>query len=235
MIRRLALSLLALSVLVLNAPSAHALPGLGDILDGIGDVLPDPCDLIPGLCDDDPPPPPEDPCVLNPLLCGPVVDICDIAPSLCDGTLPPIVEDPPAPTFDHSANLQGSAKVRGSDFATVQPFSLTVSFDASTFMAVDGEGHVYTGHLSPKGTQGTKFQLFLDDGSQSAFSDEVAGRATDASGRSAGSVLGSSTKLILKLRPDGTASLKTKANVLFQGVGEVVFKANLVGPVDGDI
>ena len=236
MIRRLALSLLALSALVLHAPSAHALPGLGDILDGIGDVLPDPCDLIPGLCDD-PPPPPEDPCVLNPRLCGPVIDLCDIAPFACDGGLPPIAqpEDPPAPTFDHAADLAGSAKIRGGDFQADQPFTVLLNFDASTFLAATGEGHVYSGHLSPKGTKGTKFQLFLDAGSEDALSAEVGGRAADASGRAAGNVLGTTSKLVLKLRPDGTGSLKIKANVLFQGVGEVVFKANLTGPVDSDI
>jgi hypothetical protein len=171
---RLALSLFALSALVLGAPFAHALPG---IVDGTS----------------------------NTILIG------EIVPA------PP--EDPPAASFDHSAALQGSARVRGDDFQTVQKFSLHVSFDESTFLAVDGEGHVYTGHLSPKGTQGTKFQLFLDEGSEDAFSAEVAGRAADASGRAAGNVLGRSSRMILKLRPDGTGSLKARAEVLFQGVG----------------
>jgi hypothetical protein len=126
-------------------------------------------------------------------------------------------------TFDHS--LAGSP-VKGDGFKTSEPFTLLLNVDttARTFSALDGAGTVYTGNLAPKGTKGVKFSLFLDPASSDVLSADVAGRGLAA----AGSVLGQSSKLTLKLNEDGTASLKVKSEVLVAGVGEVVFKANLL-------
>lgn len=234
MIRRIAFSLFAVFALALAAPSARAfgLSDIGDIVDGI---IPDPCDLVPDLCGGGDPPPPPDPCEQNPLLCNPHPNLCEVVPELCNGE-PPVLDpgDPPAPTFPHSADLAGVAKVRGDGFRSEVPLTLALNFDDSTFLATDGT-NVYTGHLSPKGKRGTKFQLFLDGGSADAFSAAVGGLAADATGRAAGSILGQSSKLVLSLRDDGSASLKLKAHVLASGLGEVVLKANLRGPVtDGN-
>ena len=89
------------------------------------------------------------------------------------------------------------------------------------------DGTLYSGRLAPKGTKGVKFQLFLDETSDDAFSADVAERGALVSARSAGSVLGQSGKLVLKLLEDGSVSLKIKREVLAANVGEVVFKANL--------
>ena len=194
---------------------------------GPPDVPPDPCLENPELCRPDPPPP--DPCELNPELCEP--DPCEVAPALCEE--PPGGEEPPvAPpeqeVFDHS--LAGSAKVKGDGFKTSEPYTMLLSFDtaARTFSAMDGDGTLYTGNLAPKGTKGTKFSLFLDPGSENAFNSDVAGRGAAASGVPAGTIAGDSSKLTLKLNEDGSVSLKIKSSVLVSGIGEVVFKANLL-------
>jgi len=192
---------------------------------GPPEVPPDPCALNPDLCQPEPP----DPCLVNPQLCEP--DLCELSPALCEE--PPIAEDPgnqppEQEVFDHS--LAGNAKLKGEGFKTSEPYTLLLSFDttARTFSAMDGAGNLYTGNLTPKGKKGVKFSLFLDDASGDAFSADVAGRGAAASGRTAGSVLGETSKLTLKLNEDGSASLKIKSEVLVSGVGEVVFKANLL-------
>jgi hypothetical protein len=191
---------------------------------GPPDVPPDPCIESPELCE------PIDPCVLDPQLCDPI-DPCELVPALCEE--PPVAEDPgSAPpeqeVFDHS--LAGNARVKAGDSKTSEPYTLLLSFDttALTFSAMDGGGTLYTGHLAPKGKKGVKFSLFFDDASGDAFAADVAGRGAAASGRSAGSVVGKTAKLTLKLADDGSVSLKIKSEVLDSGTGEVVFKANLL-------
>jgi hypothetical protein len=141
----------------------------------------------------------------------------------------PPVEEPPAPSFAHE--LGGSAKLKGRGFKASQPYTLLLNFDttARTFLAMDEDGTLYAGNLAPKGKKGKKFALFLDEASDDAFSADVAARAGVAAGRAPGSVLGASSKLVLKLAADGLVSLKIKREVLVDGVGEVVFKANLSG------
>jgi hypothetical protein len=225
MIRHLVFALFA--AFVLGASAANALPGFdpSDIGD-IGEIL-DPCSEFPGLCD------PIDPCELNPGLCDPPVDPCELAPVTC-GEEPPVAQPEEPPVFPHAAILTGSAKVKGDGFKTTQAFEFFMVFNDTAFTAFDDKGQSYAGHLAPKGTSGAKFQIFLDEASSDGLSTQIAGRAAEASGRSAGAVLGESAKLILKLRPDGSALLKIKSEVLVTGLGEVTFKANVTGLVSSD-
>lgn len=172
--------------------------------------------------------PPVDPCILNPLLCEPPPPPPPCETVLCPGEDPPPAVDP-GPSFSHFLN--GTATVKGEGFKTSEPYTVQMNFDTSTltFLMMDGAGHLYSGHLVPKGTTGTKFKLFLDGPSTDALSADVAARGATASGRSAGSVLGESGKLTLKTFEDGSTSLKIKTSVLVTGLGEVSFKANLTG------
>jgi hypothetical protein len=227
---RALLAALALCLL-LTASGARALPPGGGPIGPIDDCFDDPegcvldptdpCLENPELCE---PPPPPDPCVVDPASCEPdPVDPCEVT----DCEEEPPVAEPPGPTFSHE--LSGPAKVKAAGQKSTAPYTLSLSFDTSalTFSAMDGDGTLYTGRLAPKGKKGTKFQLFLDATSDTAFSADIAGRGAQVSGRSAGSVLGQSGKLILKLLPEGGTSLKIKREVLVANVGEVVFKANL--------
>jgi hypothetical protein len=207
------------------------------ILDPVDDCLrfpglcdpttpPDPCEENPELCEPEPP----DPCELVPQLCNPL-DICELVPALCEDppvAEPPVNEPPEQEVFDHS--LAGSAKVKGDGFKTSEAYTLLLSFDtaARTFSAMDADGTLYTGNLAPKGTKGTKFSLFLDAGSEDVFTSDVAGRGIAAAGVPGGTIAGDSSKLTLKLNEDGSVSLKIKSSVLVSGIGEVVFKANLL-------
>jgi hypothetical protein len=170
-----------------------------------------------------------DPCDIVPLLCEPI-DPCEIAPQLCEEE-PPVLE--PAEEFPFAAILTGTAKVKGDGFKTEQTYTFAIVFSDTAFSAFDDQAS-YAGGLAAKGTSGAKFQIYLDAASSDAFSAQIAGRAAAATGRSAGPVLGESTKLILKRREDGTASLKIKSEVLVSGLGEVVFKANVTGLVSVD-
>jgi hypothetical protein len=138
---------------------------------------------------------------------------------------------PPAET-SFSLELTGKAKVKGETFkADGDAYALQLSFDtaARTFLATDEDGTVYAGNLAPKNKKGNKFSLFLDDGSSDAFSTDVAARGAAASGLAASGVLGESSKLTLRLREDGSASLDVKSEVLVNGLGPVLFKARLAG------
>jgi hypothetical protein len=152
-----------------------------------------------------------------------------------DPDAPQPVEPEPAadsePTTASSLELAGSAKVKGEAFKTSGVYSLQLSFDtaARTFLATDADGTVYAGNLAPKGQKGHKFALFLDDGSRDALSADVAARGAAASGLAPGSVLGESSKLTLRIREDGSASLEIKGEVLVAPLGRVVFKARLAG------
>jgi len=139
----------------------------------------------------------------------------------------PVEPEPPAPLFTHE--FGELARLKGEGFKTTQPYTLRMHFDTAAliFLAMDGEGTLYSGHLVPRGTQGTRFRLFLDSASEDAFAADVASRGAAAAGRSAGSALGESSKLTLKQNPDGSTSLKIKSEVLVNGVGEVGFKASL--------
>jgi hypothetical protein len=212
--------------------SAHAFPGfdIGDF--DPCDIVPllcepiDPCELAPELCE------PPDPCETNPLLCNPI-DVCELAPQLCEGEPPVLEPEEPEEVFPFASILTGTAKVKGDGFKTEQNYQFAIVFSDTAFTAFDDQAS-YAGSLVAKGTSGAKFQIYLDTGSSDAFTEQVAGRAAAATGRAAGPVLGDSTKLILRRREDGTASLKIKSEVLVSGLGEVVFKANVTGPVSVD-
>ena len=220
--RKLFFAALAICLLLTSA-SARALPPGGGIIDPTDPILEppiDPCIRFPQLCE----PPPPDPCVEFPELCEPV-DPCELI--ACPPTAEPPVAEPPAQTFSHE--LTGIAKVKAGDAKTSEPYTLSLNVDtaALTFLAMDGDGTLYSGNLAPKGKKGVKFQLFLDDASGDELAADVAARGAATSGRTAGAVLGESGKLILKLLEDGSASLKIKREVLVSGVGEVIFKATL--------
>jgi hypothetical protein len=200
-------------LLLLGALAAEAQPAIGD---GSSNTI-----VFPEIPVE--PEPPIDPCELDPRGCQPI-DPCAANPLSCEA--PPLVE-PPAPLFAHQ--FGESARLKGQGFKTTQPYTLQMNFDivALTFLAMDGDGTLYSGHLVPRGTQGTRFRLFLDGASEEAFAADVAARGAAAAGRGAGSALGESSKLTLKQNPDGSAALKIKSEVLVSGVGEVGFKANL--------
>lgn len=212
-------------------------PGTTPIEPGILDPVND-CFRFPQLCD--PPPPPPDPCLVDPASCEPEppcpgirchpLPLCEISPSLCED--PPVVdpedEDPPEQeVFDHS--LTGTAKVKARAGKSKEPYTLLLTTDttALTFSAMDEAGTLYTGSLVPKGKKGVKFKLFLDSGSSTLFEADVASRGLAASGLPSAPPSGGATKLTLTLNEDGTASLKMKSEVVVPGVGEIVFKANL--------
>lgn len=222
------LGALASQATPLDQPPFHggdSVPIEPGILDPVND-----CFRFPEFCG--PPDVPPDPCLENPELCQPEPpDPCQTNPLLCED--PPVAEDPSGETpeqetFAHS--LAGTARVKGDGFKASEPYTLLLNVDAAarTFSAMDGSGTLYVGNLAPKGKKGVKFSLFLDEASGDTFVADVAARGAAASGRAAGSVLGDSSKLTLKLNEDGSASLKIKGEVLVSGVGEVVFKANLL-------
>jgi len=186
----------------------------------------DPCELDPASCE------PIDPCELDPASCEPV-DPCELDPGSCEPTDP--CEIDPASCEPEPANhgsLSGTARVRGSGFSQSLDLGAELYFDDATFSLMETGGcTIFTGNLAPKGKKGNKLQLFLDDASADAYTAFVAQSAAAASGRATGSPLGESAKLILKLKQDGTASLRIKSEVLFDTAGEVAFKARLSGPV----
>jgi hypothetical protein len=139
----------------------------------------------------------------------------------------------PAPVATFSQSFAGSARVKGHGFKTSQPYTLQVNLDTSAlnFLAMDGGGTLYSGHVGPKGRSSHSLALFLDGGSSDALATDVVARAASASSRSAGRVLGGSSSLVLTVKEDGSASLKIRSEVLVDGMGTVVLKANLT-PTD---
>jgi hypothetical protein len=136
----------------------------------------------------------------------------------------------PPLTFPFS--FAGVAHFRGDGFRASQPYALQVSLDADAriFLAMDGNGRLYGGHLVPKGERGRRLSLVLDAGSSEVLAADLAARAAAASGHGAGrSILGQSAKLVLSSKEDGSPRLRIQSEVLVDGVGVVVFKANLSG------
>ena len=234
--RRIARAFAAASCLLLAASAVQAAeldrppfqPPVGPIEPGILDPI-DSCLLRPELCNQ-----PPDPCLENPELCQPeppdpcdltpaILCVCELAPALCED-LPELEPVEPA---GHA--LFGNAVVRAEGIKVVEAFPAELSFDttAHTFLLMDELGAVYTGNLAPKGKSGRKFSLFLDDASSDAFTAFVAARGAAAAGSPAGTVLGDSTRLVLKLDEAGAVSLKIRSDVLTSGVGAVVFKVTL--------
>jgi hypothetical protein len=215
---RNSLAALIASLLLVGASGAEAQSA---IVDGSSNTI-----LLPEIPVEEPEPPIEA-CELDPRGCQ--VDPCILDPASCEAPPapePPVAE-PPAPSFSHA--FEGSARLKGDGFKTIQPFTLLMSFDtaALTFQALDADGTLYGGHLVARGATGSRFKLFLDGDSRDAFAARVAARGSAAAGRAAGNVLGEGSTLTLKRSRDGSASLKIKSEVLVDGMGEVTFKANL--------
>jgi hypothetical protein len=206
-----------------QAPVGPIEPGILDPVDQClrfpqlcnpGDPPPDPCLENPELCE------PPDPCELNPDLCEP--DVCDVSPVLCED--PPILE-PEEPAARH---LGGNVILRVGGAKFDLGFGVDLSLDDVTFsMLIDG-AELVTGRVVPKGKSGRKFTLFLDKPSSDAFTALVAARGGAVASQPEGTVLGDTTKIVLKLDAEGNATLKIKSQVLTSGVGEVVFKALVV-------
>jgi hypothetical protein len=176
---------------------------------------PDPCELDPASCE-------PDPCEVDPASCEP--DPCELDPASCE----PEPEPEPEPTGE-SAELTGSARVKGEGFKETVPLAFDLFLDGTTFVLSRDSGcSIYQGQLAPKGKKGQKFQLFLDEPSSDAFTALVAIHAGQARGTALGAPLGESTRLVLKRGDDGSASLKLKSEVLFEE-GEVLFKGKLSG------
>jgi hypothetical protein len=156
--------------------------------------------------------------------------ICTRFPEICvppGGVLDPGTEPTPP-----QANLSGTGKLRAGGITQLAPYpaALVVDTNSLTFSLFDGDGTLFTGNLVAKGSKGNRFLLFLDGGSRDAFKNKLATRAGTMTGHSAGSVLGETLRLELTL-DEASARLKVKCNVLTSGLGEVVFKANLVGDI----
>jgi hypothetical protein len=225
---RYSLTALLAGFLLVCAAGARAIPFCDRFPDSPicdHDDPPEPCELDPGSCE-------PDPCELDPGSCEP--DPCEVDPGSCEPDpceLDPASCEPEPEPLEQWAGLAGTGVVKGEGFRERSEPSMDLYFGAEAFMLVPRSCTFLTGNLVPKGTKGSKFQLFLDDPSKSAYTSFVAELAAAARGRVAAHVLGENTKLILKLRHDGSAVLKIKSQVLLQGVDEVVFKANLSGPV----
>jgi hypothetical protein len=138
---------------------------------------------------------------------------------------------PPVATFSQA--FAGSVSVKGEGFKTSQPYSLQVNFDAAelSFLAMDVGGTLYSGHMGPRGRSRHSLALFLDGDSNDALATDAAARAASASNRSAGRVLGGSSRLVVTVKENGSVSLKIRSEVLVDGMGTVVLKANLT-PTD---
>jgi hypothetical protein len=212
-----------------QAPAGPIEPGVLDPTDQ--------CLLHPQLCDPTEPPPnpcienpelcvPQDPCEQNPELCDPV-DPCELDPTLCEEE-PPVAEEPPqAPGIPFS----GASVTRVDGVKLFETFPATLSFStaAGTFLMMDSNGAVYTGNLAPKGKSGRKFTMFLDGPSSDAFTAFVADHGAAVAGSPAGTVLGDTSKLVLKLEDEGAVSVKIRSEVLTSSLGAIVFKARLEG------
>jgi hypothetical protein len=144
-------------------------------------------------------------------------------------TLTGVGVDPSTLTFSHE--FAGAATLKGDGFKARSAYSLQLNLDvaALTFFAMDSDGTFLAGQLAPQGKSGKKFRLFLDDTSSEALAAKVAARGAAASGLAAGTQLGSSSTVRLKVHDDGSVALRIKSEALMSGMGAVVFKGKLAG------
>jgi hypothetical protein len=170
-------------------------------------VDPDPCDEDPSLCE-----PPTGPCELAPELCqpgGPVLEPGDPA-------------EPVAPLV-----FTGSVRFKGPGFLTSRDIDTTLVHDDTTFaLGLAGGCSIGTGGVVAKGQSGKKFELLFDDASLDSFTNDLVHMAALLSGQT-GTPIAETAKVVLKRTGEDTWSLKIKFSVVVQGVGVIVYKANL--------
>ena len=213
------LAVLAASLVLLAAPVARALPD---------------CEKFPDLpiCNPDPDP---DPCELDPSSCEPEPepDPCELDPASCEPEPEPEPEPQPEPIdYEQGADFEGSFLVKGEGLK--QRFTeqtLEVLFNADHFLLIFDKDAAFAGTLVPKGKQGSKFEMILDDASAEEFAGFVAKQMGILAGRPPQTAVGQSSKMIFVLRDDSTALLKIKSSVVESDGDEIVFKLKLAGPV----
>jgi hypothetical protein len=187
---------------------------------------PDPCELDPASCEPEP-----DPCELDPASCpDPEPDPCEVDPASCE-------PQPEPEQFSHVANLEGTLSAKGKGVKRKVRGEYSVFLNEARF-SMSTKTVELDGTLVPMNEKGTKFQLFLDseltDNLATFLIEEVLVEEVpvEARSRAAEALRGQSTKLVLKLRRDGSAVLRIQSDVLLHGTDAIHFKANLAGPVE---
>ena len=189
-----------------------------------------------GLVQPEPDPEP-DPCELDPASCpDPEPDPCEVDPASCEPEPEPVPEQE---VFSHVAHLEGklSAKGKGLNRKVRREYPMFLNEDRFSMSTKSVE---LDGTLVPMNEKGTKFQLFLDSELTDNLLEfvveevlvEVEEVPVEARRRAAEALRGQSTKLVLKLRPDGSAVLRIQSDLLLHGTDPIHFKANLAGPVE---
>jgi hypothetical protein len=128
--------------------------------------------------------------------------------------------------------LNGSLRVKGRGFNEKRESPVTGVLAEGAFQMLSHATCLsLVGSIEPKPRNPAKAEVFLDDPSESTFAQLVAAFAADAAGEPPGTPVGQSVKITLKVE-DGTALLKIKGAVLFDGIGKVAVKAKYAGPVE---
>jgi hypothetical protein len=164
---------------------------------------PDPCDVDPSAC----PEPEPDPCEADPAAC-----------------------EPEPVDFSHLAELRGPLVVKGKGLRNRERGEYGMLLNEERF-SMATKSWSLDGTLSPLNDAGTKFQLFLDSGFDDAFATFVFTEVLPEGTALPEEVRSESLRMILKLRPDGTAVLRIQGDLLLKGTDAIHFKANLSGPV----
>jgi hypothetical protein len=188
----------------------------------------DPCEIDPGSCEPDPEPEP-DPCEVDPAACPePEPDPCEVDPASCE-------PEPQQETFSHVAHLEGKLSAKGKELKRKVRGEYSMFLNEARF-SMSTKSVELDGTLVPMNEKGTKFQLFLDseltDNLADFLIEEVLVEEVPVEARAAEALRGQSTKLVLKLRRDGSAVLRIQNDVLLNGTDAIHFKANLAGPVE---
>jgi hypothetical protein len=224
----------AASLVLLAGSAAQAKPFCEKFPDApicSGDDPTDPCEIDPASCEPEPEP---DPCELDPASCpDPEPDPCEVDPASCEPEPEPLPEQE---VFSHVAHLEGKLSAKGKELKRKVRGEYSVFLNEARF-SMSTKTVELDGTLVPMNEKGTKFQLFLDseltDNLATFLIEEVLVEEVPVEARRAAEGLrGQSTKLVLKLRPDGSAVLRIQSDVLLHGTDAIHFKANLAGPVE---
>jgi hypothetical protein len=130
-----------------------------------------------------------------------------------------------------SAELTGIGKLKVGDVVNRGPATARIEFDTergslTLFLADD---LFFTGRLVA-GATGNRFRVFLDAGSRDRFTEMVADGVGPLADPRARAVAGEHLAFELTV-DEASARFKMKAEVLTEGVGLVVLKANLSGAI----